>query len=166
MMTRYSPSVAKSTTTSTLDRNDFFALLIVASLTVSCVSRKYICSYKTQSFGRNKANKRSRRKLVAVESSETPLQKEFCARCGREIDPEEHYEVVGDQRVKICRVEHIVGWVMRGAKWQDGTTAQVDAQLTLIRKRSGLEITDVFGSPEALRAWASAGGPWGKSSAM
>jgi hypothetical protein len=98
-----------------------------------------------------------------VESSETPSQRDFCARCGREIDPEEHFEVFGEESVKLCRVEHIVGWVMRGARWKDGTASEPNASLTLVRRRAGAEITEVFENAEALRAWASAGGPWAKS---
>jgi hypothetical protein len=101
-----------------------------------------------------------------MESSQTPLERQFCARCGGEIDPEEHFEVFGEETVKLCRVEHIVGWVMRGARWKDGTPAVPGESLTLVRRRAGAEITEVFETPEALRAWASAGGPWGKSSGI
>ena len=99
-----------------------------------------------------------------MNSSQTPLEKEFCARCGREIDPDDHFEVVGEQSVKLCRVEHIVAWVMRGARWKDGTPAGDGSALSLIRRRAGTEISEQFESPEGLRAWASAGGHWGKHS--
>ena len=95
-----------------------------------------------------------------MESSETASAREFCARCGREIDPDEHYEVVGVASVKLCRVEHIVAWVMRGARWKDGTPSGASEPLELIRRRAGSEINERFESPEELRAWASAGGHW------
>ena len=66
--------------------------------------------------------------------------------------------------MKLCRVEHIVAWLMRGGRWKDGSVAAEDAPLIVIRRRSGAEITESFESPEALRLWAVAGGHWAKSS--
>ena len=53
----------------------------------------------------------------------------------------------------MCRLEHIIPWVMRGGGW--------DGPLVLTRHRMGHEVMDEFGSAEELRAWASAGGRWG-----
>lgn len=88
-----------------------------------------------------------------------------CARCAREIDSDDAYSVVDaltEQTVWICRVEHIVAWVMRGAKFGDGRNARpAEGALRLTRHRSGTQTEYAFDNPEALRAWASAGGPWG-----
>jgi hypothetical protein len=74
-----------------------------------------------------------------------------CARCGRELDPSDCFVVEG---VGLCRLEHIVAWVLRGGA--------PDGPLRVTRHRMGHEIVDEFGSAEELRAWASAGGRWGR----
>lgn len=67
----------------------------------------------------------------------------------------------------LCRVEHIVAWVLRGAPWQlerPWEAAPEDrvahGALVLERHRAGEKVTYKFESPEELRAWASRGGPW------
>lgn len=85
-------------------------------------------------------------------------------RCGNSIDRDDAYKVVdpaSDEFAWICRVEHLVAWVMRGAGWDSGTSsAGAEAPLALERHRAGATTTHEFDNPEALRAWASAGGPW------
>lgn len=94
-----------------------------------------------------------------------------CARCGKAIDPDDSFLVIagaGGGQAAICRVEHIVAWVMRGAGWQserpweDGVPKAADGPVTLIRRRAGAELDEQFESPEGLRAWASAGGHWAR----
>jgi hypothetical protein len=100
---------------------------------------------------------------------EKPVEIAHCARCGGAIDPDDCYSVTGESggRAALCRVEHIVAWVLRGAVWQlldDTAAAQSaagDEQIVLTRHRSGEAIAETFSTPEELRAWASAGGPWG-----
>lgn len=101
---------------------------------------------------------------------EKPLQQAVCARCGAAIDPSDHFEVLaadGEGRASLCRSEHIVAWVMRGAQWQFDQPWEIEPQaraatgaLKVKRVRSGQIIERDFASPEELRAWASAGAFW------
>lgn len=67
----------------------------------------------------------------------------------------------------LCRSEHIVAWVMRGAQWQLERPWEVAAEqraangpIRLVRHRSGVVSEREFDDPEALREWASRGGFW------
>jgi hypothetical protein len=103
-------------------------------------------------------------------SSNKPLEQAVCARCGAAIDPSDHFVVrsaVGDASAYLCRSEHIVAWVMRGAQWQferpweiDAADRAADGALRVERERSGQTIERDFANPEELRAWASAGAFW------
>ena len=73
-----------------------------------------------------------------------------CARCNAPLDPGDCFVVEG---TGLCRLEHIVAWVLRGGA--------PEGPLTVTRHRMGHEIVDEFDSAEELRAWASAGGRWG-----
>jgi hypothetical protein len=107
--------------------------------------------------------------LNTVEVSK-PDQQAVCARCGKPVDPADHFVVsqpTGDKQAFICRSEHIVAWVMRGAEWQvarpwelakDELVASGAVRVT--RVRAGEEIIRDFESTEELRKWASAGGFW------
>lgn len=65
------------------------------------------------------------------------------------------------RRAWICRVEHIVAWVLRGASWDSGQgNATAGNALKLTRFRAGTANEFIFDGPEELREWASAGGPW------
>lgn len=102
--------------------------------------------------------------------SEKPLEQAVCARCGAAIDPSDHFEVLaigGDGSAFLCRSEHIVAWVMRGAQWQvdrpwelDPDARSADGAVKVKRARSGQIIEREFASSEELRAWASAGAFW------
>jgi hypothetical protein len=93
-----------------------------------------------------------------------------CARCGRAIDPADHFVVRSADRSRsaaLCRTEHIVAWVLRGAPWQverpwelDQVDRAADGPLVLERVRAGESIEREFDDAEALRAWAAAGGFW------
>jgi hypothetical protein len=99
-----------------------------------------------------------------------PDKQAVCARCGKVIDPADHFEVSqpdGENKASICRSEHIVAWVMRGAEWQFARPWEVDKQdraargaVRVTRVRAGQEIVRDFASPEELRKWASAGAFW------
>jgi len=99
-----------------------------------------------------------------------PLEQAVCARCGAAIDPSDHFEVVaavGDGAAFLCRSEHIVAWVMRGAQWQVERPWELDPEarsaagaVKARRARSGQIIEREFSSAEELRAWASAGAFW------
>lgn len=99
-----------------------------------------------------------------------PLEQAVCARCGAAIDPSDHFVVraVGaDGTACLCRSEHIVAWVMRGAQWQLDRPWDVNADersaagpIKVERVRSGAVIEREFENPEELRAWASAGAFW------
>lgn len=101
---------------------------------------------------------------------EKPHEQAVCARCGSAIDVADCFvisEPEGDRAAYLCRTEHIVAWVIRGAEWQFETPWEVDASdrqakgaLTLTRIRSGERIDREFEDPEELREWASAGGFW------
>lgn len=73
----------------------------------------------------------------------------------------------GERSAHLCRSEHIVAWVMRGAEWQlerPWEVASADRRATgalvLTRVRAGERIERSFASAEELREWASAGGFW------
>lgn len=90
-----------------------------------------------------------------------------CARCGRAIDPEDRFTVRshdGVEHASICRIEHLVAWVMRGARWQSSNRdAEPTAPVVLERDRAGTTTEVEFENVEKLREWASAGGPWARS---
>jgi hypothetical protein len=99
-----------------------------------------------------------------------PLEQAVCARCGAAIDPSDHFlvrAIDADGAAFLCRSEHIVAWVMRGAQWQFERPWEVDADdrsatgaVKVERVRSGAVIERDFESAERLRAWASAGAFW------
>lgn len=104
--------------------------------------------------------------------AQKPDEQAVCARCGKDLDSNNMYLAHDSSSARsagLCRVEHIVAWVMRGAEWQvekpwelapDERTAE--GEIELLRRRDGTETTTAFESPDALRQWASAGGPWAR----
>jgi hypothetical protein len=93
-----------------------------------------------------------------------------CARCGRAIDPADHFEIRSvdtDGTARLCRLEHIVAWVLRGAHWQVERPWELQPEqlsaagpVRLVRSRSGVTMERRFADLDELRAWASAGGFW------
>ena len=93
-----------------------------------------------------------------------------CTRCGRTIDAADHFVVRSADRGRsaaLCRTEHIVAWVLRGAPWQverpwelDPAERAADGPLVLERVRAGETIEREFADAEELRAWAAGGGFW------
>jgi hypothetical protein len=98
------------------------------------------------------------------------LEQAVCARCGAAIDLSDHFVVAAkdaEASAYLCRAEHIVAWVMRGAAWQLERPWEVDpgersanGAVEVERVRSGTMIRREFPDAEALRAWASAGAFW------
>ena len=102
---------------------------------------------------------------------------ERCTWCGAEVESGDGFrafEAAGGRRAVFCRLEHIVPWAIRGARWDagesdgaDGLTqcAWCDARLgevhvALVRARGDARIADGFCGVEHLLEWAKAGGRW------
>jgi hypothetical protein len=106
--------------------------------------------------------------------SRKPDEQAVCARCGSAIDLADSYVVQaadGTQTASLCRTEHLVAWVMRGAQWQLERPWEVDAAdrsaagpVKLLRRRAGTLRELEFDDVEELRKWASAGGFWASGS--
>ena len=99
-----------------------------------------------------------------------------CSWCGVDIGRDEGFratEPEGERRAAFCRLEHIVPWVIRGARW-DAADAPTTAdaldrcahcgaplgtdRVVLVRERGEHRIADGFCSTEHVLAWAQAGG--------
>jgi ribosomal protein L24E len=103
---------------------------------------------------------------------------EACSWCGEEVPAGDGYRASGpDGSAVFCRLEHVVPWVIRGARWtigneDDGPPGDPgrrcshcggelpDDAIVLVRHRGELRIGDFFCSVEHMRAWAAAGGPY------
>jgi hypothetical protein len=105
--------------------------------------------------------------------TEKPLEQAVCARCGTAIDIADHFEIRAQGAAGnafICRSEHIVAWVLRGAQWQVDRPWELaeddraaNGAVRAIRVRSGESIERSFVDVDELRAWASSGGIWGEA---
>jgi hypothetical protein len=97
------------------------------------------------------------------------------------VEPDEGYraaEPAGERKAAFCRLEHVVPWVIQGARWDAGTVVEAegcstglgrcahcasplpDAFVILIRHRGEHRIADCFCNPDHLLEWAKAGGRW------
>jgi hypothetical protein len=106
---------------------------------------------------------------------------ERCAWCGADVEPDEGFraaEPEGERRAVFCRLEHIVPWVMHGARWEpgrllddgdDGVAVGVcaqcgddlgDTRVLLVRHRGEHRIADAFCRVDHLHDWARRGGRW------
>jgi hypothetical protein len=103
-----------------------------------------------------------------------------CSRCGEPVGPGDGWrlhELPGDRRAAFCRLEHIVPWVVQGARWDagggdhppeaPGECARCGARLGEVRvvavhRRGPHEIVDAFCSVDHLADWAKSGGRWGQ----
>ncbi|MBA2631313.1 MAG: hypothetical protein H0U84_09890 [Thermoleophilaceae bacterium] len=103
-----------------------------------------------------------------------------CSWCDRQVEPDDCWllqEAPGARRAAFCRLEHVVPWAMRGARWDpDGAgdspeptaggecahcgAALGEVRLDLVRHRGRHRISDSFCSVDHLAAWARAGGRW------
>ena len=104
---------------------------------------------------------------------------EACSWCGIELEADEGYrlaEPAGERRAAFCRLEHVIPWIIQGARWETGNEAEPgnnglgrcawcaqsvgDALVLLIRHRGEHRIGDAFCSTSHLLNWAKAGGRW------
>jgi len=107
---------------------------------------------------------------------------EACSWCGVAVERDEGFraaEPVGERVAAFCRLEHIVPWVIQGARWDPGTLPEApreagpglgrcahcagtldDAYVLLIRHRGEHRIADAFCDADHLLSWAKAGGRW------
>ncbi len=88
-------------------------------------------------------------------------------------------EPVSERRAAFCRLEHVVPWVISGARWEPGRLVAADDDaasglgrcahcaaaldegcILLIRHRGEHRIADAFCDTGHLLAWAKAGGRW------
>ncbi len=103
---------------------------------------------------------------------------ERCTWCGVAVDRDDGYRVrngPGSGSAVFCRLEHVVPWALKGARWEGGAReppasdggpgicplcAQplTSARVTLMRHRGEHRIPDAFCSVEHLAQWANAGG--------
>ncbi len=104
-----------------------------------------------------------------------------CTSCGRATDSSDGYRLVeepGARRAAFCRLEHVIPWAIRGARWEAGDVREPDeltpavdrcaqcagplgdTRLVLVHHRGEHRIPDGFCSIDHLAAWAKAGGRW------
>jgi hypothetical protein len=96
---------------------------------------------------------------------------ERCSWCGRAVPAGDGYRAYeGDRRAAFCRLEHVVPWALRGARWESGPPAgelgvracswcgAPEPGVLLERTRGRHRVPDGFCSLEHLLAWAKAGG--------
>jgi hypothetical protein len=99
-----------------------------------------------------------------------------CSWCGRAIEPGEGWRAhasPGAQSAAFCRLEHIVPWSIKGARWESGEPGETagdacahcgerlgDTRVTLVRHRGEHRIADAFCSVDHMVEWAKSGGRW------
>ena len=111
--------------------------------------------------------------MAAAHSTSTPGR---CAWCGSAVAPGDGLRAAdepGGRSAVFCRLEHVVPWAIRGARWEEGTpgdlpraadecalcaTALGDDYVQLVRHRGGHRIPDTFCSTAHMADWARAGG--------
>jgi hypothetical protein len=107
---------------------------------------------------------------------------EACSWCGVAVDRDQGFraaEPINEHVATFCRLEHVVPWVIQGARWEAGTLPEApkevgpglgrcahcastldDAYVLLIRHRGEHRICDAFCDADHLEDWAKAGGRW------
>jgi hypothetical protein len=109
------------------------------------------------------------------------MRPEPCSWCGETVEADAGFRAAqpeAERRAVFCRLEHVVPWVMRGARWQPGNGLEPDDddsalgrcarcgsllaehRVLLVRHRGEHRIADVFCGTEHLLEWAKAGGRW------
>lgn len=117
--------------------------------------------------------------MIGDDRSRAELER--CTWCGEPVDHEDGYrlaEPAGERRAAFCRLEHVVPWIARGARWEPGVLEEppetadslsacshcqerlTDAYVLLVRHRGEHRIPDAFCSVDHLDQWAKAGGRW------
>jgi hypothetical protein len=106
---------------------------------------------------------------------------ERCSWCGTSLDPGDGWrasEPAGERVAAFCRLEHVVPWAIRGARWEAGTPREPthledslaqcahcgeplpDRYVLLVRHRGEHRIPDAFCSADHLAEWCKRGGRW------
>ena len=106
---------------------------------------------------------------------------ERCSWCGEAVEAGDGFracEPDADRVAAFCRLEHVVPWVIQGARWDPGTLLEDgengealgrcvrcgepldDKRVLLVRHRGEHRIGDAFCGTEHLLEWAKAGGRW------
>lgn len=107
---------------------------------------------------------------------------ERCSWCGEEVEPDDGFRAGERPRARracFCRLEHVVPWELKGARWEPGGLEEppgseedlavcahcgeplAAARVLLVRHRGEHRIPDAFCSAEHMAAWAKAGGRYG-----
>jgi len=118
-----------------------------------------------------------------MSANEPQASQERCAWCAANVERDDGYrlaERAGERRAAFCRLEHVVPWAIQGPHWDAGEVeepsgfdeslercahcgeALPDGRVVLVRHRGEHRIADAFCSVGHLRAWASAGGRFGR----
>jgi hypothetical protein len=110
------------------------------------------------------------------------MPSETCSWCGVPVGDDDGFRAcrpgIGDRAV-FCRLEHVVPWVIQGARWDDdaghvhededgeglGRCVRCavrlgEARVLLVRHRGEHRIGDAFCGTGHLLDWAKAGGRW------
>jgi hypothetical protein len=109
------------------------------------------------------------------------MNAERCTWCGTDVPDGDGYRLadpIGGCHAAFCRLEHVVPWILQGARWEPGSTLGNgddglglgrcahcgghigEDQLLLVRHRGSHRIGDALCSMDDLLAWAKAGGRW------
>ena len=104
---------------------------------------------------------------------------ERCSWCGTAVEAGDGfraYEPAGSRAATFCRLEHVVPWAIRGARWEpllDGPVPDhgsndcswceaplTETHVAIVRSRGEHRIADAFCNADHLLQWAKAGGRW------
>jgi hypothetical protein len=108
-----------------------------------------------------------------------PSSTERCSWCGKDVEPGDGFRAAehpGARVAVFCRLEHVVPWALRGARWGAGSWESReqraeglcsecgrrlgDVRVDLVRHRGEHRIADAFCSVDHMADWAKAGGRW------
>jgi hypothetical protein len=89
-----------------------------------------------------------------------------CTWCGAAVG--DGFRVASDEgRAAFCRLEHVVPWAIRGARWEPGAPPAdvgecawcgAPGRVLVVRSRGEHDVQDAFCGVDHLLAWAKAGG--------
>jgi hypothetical protein len=107
---------------------------------------------------------------------------DVCSWCGEPVQADDGFracEPEAERWAVFCRLEHVVPWVIQGARWLPGSALQdgddpdglgacvrcgaelTETRVLLVRHRGPHRIADAFCGTQHLLDWAKAGGRWG-----